>query len=284
MLRLARAALFAVIPAELVLAVLLLSGVALPVPLIVTAEAAVLAVLTLETATLLRLFRAARRDGADRRAALREAVRWLVPEKVRRLTGFEARGMASLYLWAARRRHGVPPGATAVGYSREERSTALLWLFAMAVETAGVDILLRGIGAPAELRYAVLVIDLYGLLIGLAVHAAAVTRPHVVSAGELRVRYAGFFDARIPRDRIAAVRAARNYNEQGVITVEDGRLAVAVASQTNIVVELTEPVAIVRPLGRRAEVTAIRFFADEPEAALQALRTVGATEPVALES
>ncbi|MFF5262854.1 hypothetical protein ACFY4C_28325 [Actinomadura viridis] len=279
MLRVARAALFAVIPVELVLAVLLLSGVALPLPLIVTAEAAVLAVLLLEAATVLRLFRAARRDGAGRRAALRAAFHRLVPEKVRRLAGFEARGMASLYLWAARREHGVPAGATAIGYSREERAMALLWLFAMAVETAGVDILLRGIGAPAGLRHAILAIDLYGLLIGLAVQAAGITRPHVVSAAELRVRYAGFFDARIPMDRIAAVRAARNYNEQGLINVDEGRLAVAVASQTNIVVELTEPVTIVRPLGRRAEVTAIRFFADEPEAALQALRTARDPEP-----
>lgn len=43
-------------------------------------------------------------------------------------------------------------------------------------------------------------------------------------------------------------------------------------SQTNVVVELTEPVIVVRPLGRRAEATTIRFFTDTPDAVLNALR------------
>ncbi|MFC7642044.1 hypothetical protein ACFQX6_14495 [Streptosporangium lutulentum] len=48
MLRIARAAMFTVLPAELLLAVLLVSGVSLPVPVIVVAELAVVSVLVLE--------------------------------------------------------------------------------------------------------------------------------------------------------------------------------------------------------------------------------------------
>jgi hypothetical protein len=44
------------------------------------------------------------------------------------------------------------------------------------------------------------------------------------------------------------------------------------SSQTNVVVEVTEPLTVVRPLGSRAQATTVCFFADEPGAALAALR------------
>ncbi len=61
------------------------------------------------------------------------------------------------------------------------------------------------------------------------------------------------------------MRVARNFNESGMVRVEDGRLSVAVASQTNVVVELHEPVTVVRPMGKRAEARTLRFFADDPK-------------------
>ncbi|MGW5162522.1 hypothetical protein ACWEPN_44220, partial [Nonomuraea wenchangensis] len=70
MLRFSRAALYAVVPAELLFAVLLVSGVSLPLPVVAVAEVAVAAVLVLEAVTAYRLFAAARRGGADRRAAV----------------------------------------------------------------------------------------------------------------------------------------------------------------------------------------------------------------------
>jgi hypothetical protein len=277
-LRIARAVLFAMVPAELLLAVLLVSGVPLPHPVIVAAEAAVLAVLVLEATVAYRLFRAARRGGSPRRAAWRATYEQLVPEAVRRIMAFDFQGMHSLVLWAARRRHGVPPGATALSYSGAQTATMLAFLFAMVVELVGLEIILRAVGAPAGVRAVVFLIDAYSVLIVLAIIAACVTRPHVVSADELRVRYGAFFDLRIPRERIASVRQVRNYDESGLIRIEDGRLAVVVSSQTNIVVELAGPVIAVRPLGRRAEVTAVRFYADAPRATLDALRP--AAEPV----
>lgn len=189
-----------------------------------------------------------------------------------RVLMFELQGLASVGLWVVRRRHGVPVGATAVTYAREQAFPMGLMLFAMAVETVVVDLLLVSIGAPDQLRYGVLILDVYGLLWGLATAAACATRPHVVTPAELRVRYGAYLDARIPRDRVASVRAGRTYNESGMVTVKDGRLTVAVSSQTNVTVELTGPVTVTRPLGGRAEITSIRFFADDPQQAVAALR------------
>ncbi|KAB8194883.1 hypothetical protein FH608_017190 [Nonomuraea phyllanthi] len=273
MLRVARAALFAVVPAELLLAVLFVSGVSLPLPVVAVAEAAVVAVLVLEAVTAYRLFRAARRGGADRWTALRAAYEQLVPEQVRRIVGFDLRGVISLALWVARRRHGVPDGATPVSYARAQTLTMMILLGAMVVELVGADVLLRAFGAPVGLRAAVLVADAYAVLIVLAVIAACVTRPHVVSDDEVRIRYGAFFDLRVPRERIAGVRPIRSFNESGTVKVDGDRLAVAVASQTNLILELTEPVTVVRPLGSRAEARAIRLFADDPTAALAVLRS-----------
>ncbi|MFF4413643.1 hypothetical protein ACFYY8_14010 [Streptosporangium sp. NPDC001559] len=273
MFRVARAALLAVLPAELLLVVLTVAGVRLPGPVLVVVEVAVVAVLLLEAVTLLRLFRAARRGGAGRRAALGTAVRKLVPVPVRRLIGFEARSVAGLWLWVARRRHGVPPGATAVPYAREQSSMLLVLLFAAVVETVAVELLLGALGVPYGVRTVVLVLDAYAVVLVLALWAACATRPHVVTEGELRVRYGVHFDLRVPRELISSVRLARAYDERGTVTVADGRLGVAVSSQTNVVVELSEPVTVVRPLGRREQARVIRLFADSPGLVLDALRT-----------
>ena len=172
----------------------------------------------------------------------------------------------------ARRRHGVPHGATALSYSRAQTTTMMIFLFAMVVELIVAEILLRAFGAPVGLRTVFLVADAYTVLIVLAAIAACVTRPHVVSADEVRIRYGAFFDLRVPREQIAQVRHVRNFNENGTIKVAGDRLVVAVASQTNLILELTEPITAVRPLGRRAEARVIRFFADDPGAAIHALR------------
>ncbi|MFC4118397.1 hypothetical protein [Nonomuraea zeae] len=191
---------------------------------------------------------------------------------VLRIVGFELKGFIAIGLWAVRRRHGVPPGAIAGTYAKEQAFMLTLMLFAMAVETVVLDLLLVAVEVPAAVRYAVLIADVYGLLFGVMLAAACVTRPHVVTGDELRIRYGVYFDLRIRRDRIASVRGSGGYDGSRMVSVEDGRLSVAVASRTNVTVELTEPITFVRPLGGRAEASTVRFFADQPETVVAALR------------
>ncbi|GAB2572225.1 hypothetical protein GCM10027168_01200 [Streptomyces capparidis] len=206
------------------------------------------------------------------RAAVRSAWERLIPVPVRRVVGFDTKGMVSLALWIARRRHGVPPGATAVPYSGAQTATMLLFLFAMATELVAVELLLRAVDAPAALRAAFLLVDGYSILFVLAVVAACVTRPHVITADEVRIRYGAFFDLRVPRDRIAAARPVRNHNEPRLITADGERLAIAVSAQTNLALDLTTPLTATRPLGRPTTARTIHFHADDPLTALRALR------------
>ncbi|MGC9670742.1 hypothetical protein ACNTMW_29870 [Planosporangium sp. 12N6] len=271
MLRAARAALLTMVPAELLLRLLPVSGVPLPGPLVAVANVAALALLAVQAVVGYRQFRDQRRGGAGRGTALRAVYGQFVPEPVRRIMGFDLKGMVSLVLWATRRRHGVPSDATAVSYSGAQSSTMVVFLVLAVAELVAVEAVLRAIGAPAGLRTVLLLVDGYGILIMLSIIAACITRPHVVSADEVRIRYGAFFDLRVPREQIAEVRRIRNYNESGAVKVNDERLAVAVSAQTNVLLELTGPVTVVRPLGRRCQVRTIRFFADDPAAAINAL-------------
>ncbi len=266
MLRLARAALFAVPPAEFLLTVLLLSGVPLPAPVTAAAEVVVVAVFALEAVTAHRLFRAERRAGATRRAAAGATLRRLVPPLVLRLVEFDTKGTISLFLWVTGRRHGVPKGATPLPYVREQTPAMLIMIFVMVVDTVATDLLLGAFGTPPALRVIVLVLDVYSVLIVVAILAACATRPHVISPTELRIRYGAFFDLRVPRAQIAAISLARNYNERGMVRVENGRLAVSVSNQTNVAVTLTRPITVTRPLGGTGEATTIHFFTDAPAA------------------
>ena len=98
-----------------------------------------------------------------------------------------------------------------------------------------------------------LVIDVYSVLLIVAMHAACVTRPHVVGPdGSLRIRYGALFDLRIPADEIVGARVERRYPEGRLIQQrDDGSLELIVASQTTVTVELTAPVRYVARSGRR---------------------------------
>lgn len=129
-------------------------------------------------------------------------MKW-IPLWVRRLVRHEVRATASLGWWALRRRHGVAPGDLAAAYTGPQTAMMYGMLFVSVIETAALAVLIPW---PAVHRV-VLVLDVYGILIILALHAACVTRPHVVrSDGSLRIRYGALFDLVVPPDAVASVR------------------------------------------------------------------------------
>ncbi|MFB7227271.1 hypothetical protein ACFCY9_06105 [Streptomyces fimicarius] len=269
-LRAARVVAWSVLPAELVLVVCLVAGVRIPAPVLLGAEALVVAVLVLDASVLWRLYAAARRrDGAGRREALRSAMGTLVPVALRRLVVHEFRALHSLGLWVVRRRHRIPEGALPVPYTEPQTGVMYAFAFVSVLETVVLALVI-----PWPLVHAILlVVDVYGVVVVFAIHAACVTRPHVVEAdGSLRLRYGALFDLRVPAAAIAAARVDRRFPGGGLVRVdEDGTLDLAVGSQTTVTVELTEPVEFVRPLGRRGSARTLRFNADDPRAAVAAL-------------
>ncbi|MEV4947547.1 hypothetical protein [Streptomyces sp. NPDC053755] len=254
--RVLRAVAYALLPAEVLLAVCLVAGVRPPGPVLLGTEVAVLALGAATAGAYVRL----RRSGLSARQAGGE----LVPEPVLRLAGHELRLMVSLGLWTARRRHGVPAGARAFPHARDQAALLYGFAFVCLVETVGMSYLL--VDWPVA-HAVVLVLDVYTVLFVLGLHAASVTRPHVLAPGVLRLRQAAHVDLTISLENIAAVRHELLFSHAKT----DGELNLAVGSQTSLTFELTEPVDVPRFLGAPRQVRVVRCHADDARAFLEAV-------------
>ncbi|MFS8201650.1 hypothetical protein ACLVWQ_23510 [Streptomyces sp. CWNU-52B] len=182
---------------------------------------------------------------------------------LRRILAHEVRLLVSIGRWAARR-PGTREGR-AFGYARGQGAVMLGFGFVCALESACMAVLLRN--HPAVHRV-VLALDVYTLLLVVGMHAASVTRPHVLDDTALRIRRAAHVDLRVPLSAIASVR-------RELVTTHEraaGRLDLAVGSQTTVTLELSTPVRHFTFLGRPQDVRLIRFHADESDVLARAVR------------
>ncbi|WP_244375927.1 hypothetical protein [Streptomyces ficellus] len=266
MRRVVRGAAYALLPAEVVLAVCLVAGVRIPGAVVLGAEVAVLALLGAEVFLYVRL----RRGGLSRR----QAVGVLVPEPVARLVGHELRLMVSLVRWVARRPQGVGEavGGGVFGHARAQAAYMYGFAFVCVVETVGMSFLLA---SWPVVHAVVLVLDVYTVLFVFGLHAASVTRPHLLTAGAVRLRQGAHVDLVVPLERIAAVRYELLFTHEKA----DGVLNLAVASQTSVTIALSEPVTAVSLLGKPYPVHLVRCHADDARTFAAALRQ--ALTPVA---
>lgn len=180
------------------------------------------------------------------------------------LVRHEARLLAGLGLWVARRTHGTGGGGRAFGYARGQGPVMAGLAFVCAIETLAMSVLLRNWPTAHAVM---LFLDVYTVVLVVALHAASVVRPHVLDADGLRVRYGVHVDLRVPLERIASVRRElRSTHERA-----DGELNVPVASRTSLTLELTAPVEHVTLLGRRRPVRVVRLHAEDAGALVSAL-------------
>lgn len=261
----------ALVPGELVLLLRVAAGVRTAPAARLAMESALL-VLMAATAVLVVLdHRRRRRDGLDRRSALLATIADTVPAPVRRLTAHELFLSTSFLRWVTRRGpHGVREGDLPVPYAPGQTAVMYGFLFVCIIETVGLALVI-----PWPVVHAVtLVLDIWGCYFVIALHASCVVRPHVIGAdGSLRLRYGVLLDIRIPADRMASVRLDRKFpNGKPAVADENGLVDMAVAGQTTVTVELTEPIGYVRALGKPAEARVFRFYAHDPASAVAALR------------
>ncbi|MEV0471696.1 hypothetical protein [Streptomyces prunicolor] len=253
--------------AQLTLAVCLFSGVPVPDAVVLGGKLLLPALLAAEAYVWLRL----RRLGLSRRQAFAR----LVPERVARYVAHEARILASLVRWVVRRPHGVGEADGVFPHARDQAAMMYGLTFVCVAETVALSFLL----ARWPVVHAVLlVVDVYTVLFVLGMHAAAVTRPHVLAGGVLRVRQAAHVDIRVPVDLIAAVRRETRFTHEK----KDGELNLPIGSQTSLTLELTEPVDAPKLLGAPRLVRVIRLHADDPKSLYDAVaqaRTASASAP-----
>lgn len=173
--------------------------------------------------------------------------------------------LASLLRWVARRPHGVGEGGRAFGYARGQGAMMFGFGFVCVVETVAMAVLLHDFPV---VHMAFLVLDLYTILIVAGLHAASVTRPHVLTGTTLRLRRFATVDLCVPLTAVASVRRElRTTHEK-----KDGELNMEIGSQTTVTLHMAEPVTYFTFFGRRREVRLVRFHADESDQLVKLIR------------
>ncbi|GAA1340561.1 hypothetical protein [Saccharothrix algeriensis] len=195
--------------------------------------------------------------------------------RARRALLHQARGVASLWWWVRGRRQDVGPGDVALGHARDRTSMTVALAGVLAVEAAVVGFLVPW---PA-----VHVLDALAVLQVLGVAAIAVTRPHYLHDDVLVLREGALFEVRVPLASVAAVRVDRRLHSGRTreLTARPGpeggaELSIAAGNQTDVLLVLSEPVTVADPGGPTGEAVAVRFRADEPHAAVAAIKTAAA--------
>ncbi|MFJ3906257.1 hypothetical protein [Streptomyces sp. NPDC090025] len=107
-----------------------------------------------------------------------------------------------------------------------------------------------------------LVVDVYTVLFVLGIHAASITRPHVLADGALRIRQGAHTDILVPLDQITSIRRETLFTHEK----RDGEANLAIGSQTSLTLHLREPVNAPKFLGAPHHVSVIRMHADDPKA------------------
>ncbi len=178
----------------------------------------------------------------------------------------------SLFLLAARRVPGRGPGVQTFPYAREVSPLLGAFIFVSALELVVVHLILPW----ATIRTVLLVLSIWGLVWMIGFLASMRVFPHLLDERGLRLRYGTSVDVRVPWEAIASVTASRRSLTSGrsvqLLGTDDGQaVAVAVLKRTRVDVVLDGPTTLELPDGP-AEVTAVRFDADDPKAVVAAVR------------
>ncbi|MFD5247564.1 hypothetical protein ACFWIW_23695 [Amycolatopsis sp. NPDC058340] len=185
----------------------------------------------------------------------------------------ESRTMAGLWLYVSRRKDGIDGDAVAVPYGSGGKPIFVVLAVVSAVEAGLFWLIDFGIVVDVLL----LVLGVYSALLVFGIHAGTVVRPHVISSREVRVRYSSFYDVRIPRENIAALRHLKeSHDPRKAQKFRDGTwLSHDNFYETNLIAELREPITVTRPLGATETVRVVKFQADDPKAAVEAYERLG---------
>jgi hypothetical protein len=177
----------------------------------------------------------------------------------------------SLYRFTFRRQL-VPPGATAFGYHRPVLSVLTVFIVLSAIEIPIIDLVVHRWTA---VRIPLLVLGIWGLTFMVGTALGYLTRPHAVGPAGIRIRQGTEIDIPIAWEDIASIaRVPFTVEPKTPRIAREGeavQLALRIANETNIDIELERPVTVKLPQGTES-VTMIRIHVDDPRAFLDTAR------------
>jgi hypothetical protein len=266
LLRLAPWAALAVPLLDVVLVVIGVLPLAAGIVVAVVLEALLVPVAFAEWALFRRGWRAARAQGAGRRAAAVAGSAAAAPAPLVRAARAEA-GLWRALWWGLRRRRAVAPGETPL--SATSRIGVMLWVTILLspVEIVAVHLLLPW----HAVRTVVLVVSLVSLVWMLGFTLALQQRPHVLDADRLVLRFAHLREVVVRVADVADARAATTVDHRRSLEVGEGTVSLSVLGESSIRLRL-HPGATVLVDGAPVAAERVAFFADDARAAVRELR------------
>lgn len=188
-------------------------------------------------------------------------------------------------LWRAIvRRPRIGMGEQGFRYHRPVLTVLIIFIVLSAVEIPIIDMIVH---RWPPVRIGFLILGVWGLTWMFGLLCAYLTRPHTVGPRGIRVREGLELELHVSWEEFASIRIDRLAEESIDPTSTDkpGRVflyegertcAVWVGGETNLAVSFERPVVLrlpgLLPKGGAHEVDGLRFWADDPEAVLAAVR------------
>lgn len=217
--------------------------------------------------TLLRLRRVVNTPAGDDRSLLD---RVLAEEPLLRPAVSEVRYYYSLVLALAGKRQ-VPAGAAFFGYTKGVMAVPVAIVTVSLVELVAVHLLV-----PWQwLRIVLLISSIWGALFVAGLFAARIVNPHLVSHGDLTLRWGLQTVLSTPLSNV--VSAGRHANHAATQPdVGGNRLILTQFQSTNVMLRFAEPVVADAPVPKKhrpvdVRVTEVQLFVDDPRAFLRAV-------------
>jgi hypothetical protein len=213
----------------------------------------------------------ARSADRGRAAALSAGLSEALPPPVTWFLRTEA-GIVRALCWAVSRRRAVEAGDVVIPYT--DRVGVLL---GMTAGLGGLEAVVVHVLVPwATARWVLLALSVYGLLWVIGLACSLRQHPHVLRGDELLLRFGHFRTTHVPLARLLVARRQVRNGHKHNVEIDDGTLSLSVAGETAVELEFS-PAAEIEVRGRSEHVTRVRFFADDPRAAVRLLQQRAAT-------
>lgn len=194
-----------------------------------------------------------------------------------RLVRMELRIYASIAR-AIARRPAIPSGGSGFTYHKPVLTILIIFIVLSAVEIPILDLIVH---QWLPVRIGFLVLGIWGLTWMIGLLCAYLMRPHTVGPGGITVREGLEIDIPMGWDHIASVARRRTVDEPKTPRVtptdESGILSLRMQDETNVEIELEQPMTITlpgtSPKGGQHGVQCIRIWVDDPNAFMSAVRT-----------
>jgi hypothetical protein len=223
------------------------------------------AVVAAEMLAFRRGYRSSRDAGGPRAAAASAGLAAALPGPV--VWFLRAEAGTARALWAAvRRRRDVGPEDVPLPYA--DRIGVMLWTTVGlgVLESAVVHLLVPW----PTLRWLLLALSVYGLLWVVGLACSLRQHPHVLRDGELLLRFAHLRTTRVPLAGLVTARRDVRTGHRHNVERLGVTLSLSVAGETSVELVFDPPVEV-EVRGHAERHARVRFFADDPRAAVRVL-------------